>query len=145
MFRRDLRQQQPSSQPLLDDEPVPPDHDLRQVVHRLGRGQHREVDREALELMRCDGLEAVVVVRDVPGQADDGSGQRLTAIERAQAPAEIVAMVDGHEDARRGPVQIGRSVGRGGPPHSRDERAPREVQQAPAFPRVNHRHTAAAM
>jgi hypothetical protein len=95
--------------------------------------------------MRRDRIEAVVVMRDVPGQSHDGGGQRLAGVQCPQTPTEIVAMVNSHEDAERRPVQIARRLRRQRADDARNERMARQAKQTPAIGSCNHRQTAAAM
>ncbi len=130
---------------MLDDQAVLADDDVCGIVHELRRRQYRDVDDDVVNLIRLDGIETRVVMRDIASQSDNGLGQRLACIQCSEAPAQIVTMVGSHEDTEGADLQIGWYLRRRRAVDARDEGVTREEEESLAIGRANHRHTAAAM
>lgn len=143
VLRRNLRQEQPSPRAMFDDETVAADLDGEVIVHAFWRSEQRQIDCRALQLVLAQRRKAVVLVCDGTGKTGNRLDDAIGAIERAKAAAQIGAVINRHEHAKRVDGDISRHRRRRLSSHPGLEEGAREAQQLLASRRVNHFQIAA--
>ena len=96
-FGRDLRQQQPSTPSLADDQAVTTDFDFARSRNRFERAEQRQLDLDAWNLLNGDSRKPWILARGTYGAARNHAAERLVGFNVPDAAAQVALRMQAHE------------------------------------------------